>query len=296
MFGSFKSQAKEEFCKGPNCEGIEHYCEDPSHGPVYFCNCKPARKQHIGHSIAMINIDHFLDCVSQVQQECTEEKRRLTIKAEKCIQKILQKLSEFCNELETSIKKCKVIKQALMSPEKKFNTFNEYIKVIQAPNTLEKTRQLLIPSVKANCFEGLGKELEFPSPTQTKIYEEPEFVLPKLAQNIFPKFGEITQPLRPKSILEQPQMPSSMFESQENFQEQPQTPPPVFGSLPVFGQPQTPPVLESPPVFGQFQTPPQVVEQPQTPPPVFRSQGIFGTGGFTIGKLKRRSKNKMPID
>ena len=288
MFGSFKFQPKEESCRGPNCEGIEHYCRDPSHGPVYFCNCKPARKQHIGHSIAMINIDHFLDCVSQVQQECTEEKLRLTIKAEECIQNILQKLSEFYNELEATIEKCKTIKQALMSPEKKFNAFNEYIEVIQAQNTLEKTRQLLIPSVEASCFKGLGKQLELPSPLQTKSYEES--VLPELAQKTFPNFEETTQLLFPKSIFEQPQIPLSMFKSQENFQEQPQT-------LPlVFEQPQTPPVFGSPSVFGQFQTPSPVVEQPQTPPPVFRTQRIFGTGGFTIGKLKRRSKHKVPID
>ena len=64
----------------------------------------------------MIDLESFTDCISRIQEDCVEKKQEFNLKANECIEKILETLSEYNSKLEEVIQ-CKKAKETLNSPQ-----------------------------------------------------------------------------------------------------------------------------------------------------------------------------------
>ena len=139
----------DHLCENSQCQGIENYCNDPSHSLAYFCDCRQARKEHDGHSVRMVDLESFTDCISRIQKDCVEKKQEFTLKANECIEKILETLSECNSKLEEVIQECKKAKQTLNSPQTRLRALEEYIDIKSPEETL---RRILEPRVDKAGF------------------------------------------------------------------------------------------------------------------------------------------------
>ena len=148
-------------CKGFNCQGIEHYCSDPSHSATYFCDCKQARLKHSGHSITTIDLDSHFEWLSKIEKECIQKGRQFTIKADKCIQAILETLEDHNQQLQFAIDQCKEIKQKLISSKSRFETLSKYFSSGKPQTNNSIIRLIDSKVVRKNYFCHFQKQLGF---------------------------------------------------------------------------------------------------------------------------------------
>jgi len=87
----------------------------------------------------MIDLESFTDCISRIQEDCVEKKQEFNLKANECIEKILETLSEYNSKLEEVIQ-CKKAKETLNSPQTRLRALEKYID-IKSPE--EKLRRIL---------------------------------------------------------------------------------------------------------------------------------------------------------
>lgn len=144
-------------CK--NCEGVEYYCEDSNHSPVYFCDCKQAKNEHKGHLIRLINFDYPIQCISEAIQECMDKKKEFRMKAEQYMQKMIETVQKHDQELENVIQKFKEIKQGLLISDRKAQTYQDYIKSFE-PEEVKQNIQKIRASEPSYFYElEEGKEV-----------------------------------------------------------------------------------------------------------------------------------------
>jgi len=108
----------------------------------------------------MIDFDYCMECISKVEQQCREKKREFTVKANECIQAVLQTLNNYNQELEATVKQCREIKGKLVSPRTRYETFSRWVNVVETQNVQETIQETLSPNIKSH-FEGFQKQLSF---------------------------------------------------------------------------------------------------------------------------------------
>ena len=115
----------------------------------------------------MIDLESFTDCISRIQEDCVEKKQEFNLKANECIEKILETLSECNSKLEEVIQECKKAKRTLNSPQTRLRALEEYIDIKSPEETL---RRILDPRVDK---EGFNMRIQIEMTLLSKGIERP---------------------------------------------------------------------------------------------------------------------------
>ena len=180
----------DQSCKRGNCKGFEYYCEHSSHSPVYFCDCKKVRSEHMGHSITVVDLEYAFECIHEIKREQLDRKKEAVVRAEDEIQKILDKFNKYNQKLKRAILDCEKTEKGLLSPEKKFDTFKRYLKSFEAKEIQKNIRKFLDPDKKKPFPSKKVEELSSKDKSIEKVQRKNEEVKKNVKKLLDPNSKE----------------------------------------------------------------------------------------------------------
>lgn len=138
-------------CHKENCQGVEHYCEHPSHSPVYICDCRETRIAHKGHSTVMIDLDYPIKCLSKIQEGFSAKQKEF-VEREKSIEALLESIRESSKKLQGIIQKCENVRQGLMNPETRLEVFKKYFNSFERGELSRNAKRILSPCLASPFY------------------------------------------------------------------------------------------------------------------------------------------------
>ena len=144
-------------CHKENCQGVEHYCEHPSHSPIYICDCREARIAHKGHSTVMIDLDYPIECLSKIQESFSVKQKEF-VEKEKSIEALLESIRDSSKKLQGMIQKCENVRQGLMNPETRLEVFKKYFNSFERRELSRNAKRILSPCLASPFYCQSPKE------------------------------------------------------------------------------------------------------------------------------------------
>ena len=144
-------------CHKENCQGVEHYCEHPSHSPIYICDCREARIAHKGHSTVMIDLDYPIECLSKIQERFSAKQKEF-VEKEKSIEALLESIRDSSKKLQGMIQKCENVRQGLINPETRLEVFKKYFNSFERRELSRNAKRILSPCLASPFYCESSKE------------------------------------------------------------------------------------------------------------------------------------------